>query len=151
MKLKQLYNEVKLIKYYTYQGLFDYCTTNKQKIADLNPYYTRIIMDNDINILKNLNWMWSEDEFDSPYPDYSWNDFVKDFNKYEGSIAMLGEELATVFVTFNPTLPQRYAATVTSNDLLFFGNIPNKKNPFKKHNIDGKDIYIVWGIPDPGS
>jgi len=127
--------------------LINFCEQNKQEISSLNPYYKEVILENPVELLDKGFW---EDDEETSYDDYTQEDFMNDWDKYEGTIAMMGEELSTCFVTTIP-LPQRFACVATGNDLVFFGTRSNNNNPFKEYEIQGRKIYIVWGIPDPGS
>jgi hypothetical protein len=131
-------------------SLFQFVKINKKEIAKLNPEYEKIIMNSGIEKLSPD--LWTEEDYYSSYEDkgYSYDEFMKDWNIYNPEVIMLGEELATVFVTDKP-LPKEFANTLSGNDTVFYGTEENKNNAFKKYNVAGKTLYIVWGIPDPGS
>ena len=47
--------------------------------------------------------------------------------------------------------PKNIGNTLSSNDLVFFGSIVNPNEAFKECVVNGKTLYIAFGIPDPGS
>jgi hypothetical protein len=131
-------------------NLFQFVKDNKEQIANLNPEFTEIIMDSGVSKLTpNL---WDEEDYFSGYEDegYSYDRFMKDWKTYNPEVIVLGDELASVFVT-DKALPKEFANTLSSNDEVFFGSKKNTNNAFKKYNVSGKTLYIVWGISDPGS
>ena len=157
LEMAQLLNEIKrlqelagIIKEEENNDLLVFVKNNKEEISKLNPGFENIIMENGEEILTpNL---WTEEDYFSSYEEqgYTYDKFKEDWGKYNPIIITLGEELSTVFIT-DKELPIYFANTLTGNDLVFFGSISNPKNSFKKYNVNGKSLYIVWGIPDPGS
>jgi len=146
MKLIDILNEVRPQQL----DLLQFVKNNKEEIAQLNPQFTKIIMNNG-----ESRWTleeFTEGEYFSSYENegYTEDKFIKDWNTYNPEVVLLGEELATVFITNQP-LPLQFANTLTSNDEVFFGTRQNPVNAFKKYVVNGRSLYIVWGIPDPGS
>jgi hypothetical protein len=129
--------------------LLTFVKNNKEEIASLNPEFEDIINSEGVELLTPD--VWTEEDYSSAYQGYTYERFMNDWNKFNPTIVVLGDELATVFVTDKPIPSLEFANTVTGNDLLFFGTSPNKQNAFKKYNLNGKNLYIVFGIPDPGS
>ena len=121
---------------------------NKQEIANINPNFTEIIMNNDGSLLDSS--FWTEDDYYSAYEEYSYTDFMEDWKKYKGSIVMLGEELSSVFI-YAIDLPMPFINVATGNDSTFFGSRPNERKASKKYKVNGVNLYIVFGINDPGS
>ena len=149
-EIHKVFSEIKVEKPKT--NLLDFVTKNKEKIASLNPDYTDVILNSREGITPLTPDLWSEEDYYSAYEDegYTYDRFRQDWNKYNPSIVMLGEELGTVFVTDIP-LPLEFANTLTGNDSVYFGARKNPSNAFKKYEINDRTLYIVWGIPDPGS
>ena len=112
----------------------------------LNPVFTDIIMNSGEEKLDRKS-IYLED---IAYPDYTYEDFIKDWKLYNPEVIVLGDELMSVFVV-NMSLPLKFANVLTSNDYTFFGTRPNSENALKPYTVANKKIYITWGIPDPGS
>ena len=131
--------------------LLEFVKNNKNQIAALNPNFTQVIKENDVELITPD--IWSKEDYFSAYEDqgYTYEKFLEDWNTFKPTIVACGIELSTVFITDKPITSMMFANTVTGNDAVFFGTIPNKKNAFKKYEVNGKTLYIVWGIPDPGS
>ena len=129
-------------------NLKDFVEKNIDEIKELRPNFFYENMGLDIDTVSPN--MWSEDDFDSAYEDYTYEDFINDWGKYRPTIVMVGEELNTVFIT-DKELPLKFANTVTANDSLAYGMRINNNNAFIKYMVNGRLLYIVWGIPDPGS
>jgi|694.fasta_scaffold03317_27 hypothetical protein len=125
---------------------FSFVKNNKQEIASLNPVFTDIIMNSGEEKLDRKS-IYLED---IAYPDYTYEDFIKDWKLYNPEVIVLGDELMSVFVV-NMSLPLKFANVLTSNDYTFFGTRPNSENALKPYTVANKKIYITWGIPDPGS
>ena len=128
---------------------FSFVKDNKQEIASLNPEFTDIIM-NSGEIKLDKKSIYPEYLEDTAYPDYTYEDFIKDWKLYNPEVIVLGDELMSVFIV-NMSLPLKFANVLTSNDYTFFGTGPNLENALKPYTVANKKIYITWGIPDPGS
>jgi len=81
---------------------------------------------------------------------YDFEAFKADWDKYNPNVVMVGYELSTIFIT-DQKLPKLFGNTLSSNDLVFFGSIVNPNEAFKEYVVNGKTLYIAFGIPDPGS
>ncbi len=125
----------------------DWVKLHKQEIANINPDYTSTIINNDEQLV-NSSW-WTEDDYYSDYPDYTYSDFINDWKKYEGSIVALGAELSSVFVS-RIDLPPPFINVATSNDIVFNGSTPNTEKASQRYVVDNRELYLVFGIPDPG-
>ena len=130
-------------------SLKDFVKIHLEDIAQLNPEFTKIILDYPNIGQLTLDNFYPED-FSEAYEDYSYEDFVNDWKKYNPNIILAGDELATVFITDKP-LPTKFANTLTSNDYSDYMMGSNNKNAFIEYPFKGKKLYITWGIPDPGS
>ena len=156
--MKQQINEIKrmqqlagILKENQASDLLTFVKNNKEEITKLNPNFEDIINSYGIDVLTPDSW--NKEDYYSAYEDkgYTYEKFMEDWNKYNPTVIMLGEELETVFITDKPISSLEFANTLTGNDLVFFGSINNPKNAFKEYKVNGKILYIVWGIPDPGS
>jgi hypothetical protein len=128
--------------------LLKWCENNKESISKLNPDYEEVILESEVYLM-DISY-WTEDDFNSPYENYNYQMFQEDWNKYEGTVVIMGEELASCFLTFFE-LPLEFANIVTGNDYGFFGARINNQNSFIPQQIGSMSFYMTFGIPDPGS
>jgi len=140
------------------EELFDFVQENINEIIDLSEFdFMRdwfdtpsggpISMMNDPSEFgfNGVDYFSAYEETDG----YNFEAFKADWDKYNPNVVMVGYELETIFIT-DQKLPKLFGNTLSSNDLVFFGWV-NQKEAFKEYVVNGKTLYIVFGIPDPGS
>jgi len=61
-----------------------------------------------------------------------------------------GEEFSSIFIT-DVNHPPLIANWMTWNDLYFFDSKIHTEGQAREYEVNGKKLYITWGIADPGS
>lgn len=61
-----------------------------------------------------------------------------------------GEEFSSIFIT-DVNHPPMISNWMTWNDEYFFGSKTHTEGQARECEINGKKLYITWGIADPGS
>jgi hypothetical protein len=137
IKLTNILQEITISSNLREGALLSFVKNNLEEISKLNDgRYEEIIHEGDEPILLGDDF-WHADDYHQAYEDYPYEEFIKDWKKYKGSIVICGEELSTVFIS-GEKLPQRFAAVATANDMVFWGTRPNPHNPFKEYIVNGR-------------
>jgi len=78
-------------------------------------------------------------------------DIVKEYvNKHDPQYVVCGEEFNSIFIT-DVNHPPLIANWMTWNDLYFFSSKIHSKGQAREYEVNGKKLYITWGIADPGT
>ena len=78
-------------------------------------------------------------------------DIVKEYlDKHNPEYVVVGEEFSTIFIT-DVEHPPMIANWMTGNDLYFFSSRVQTEGQAREYEVNGKKLYITWGIPDAGS
>jgi len=78
-------------------------------------------------------------------------DIVKEYvNKHDPQYVVCGEEFNSIFIT-DVNHPPLIANWMTWNDEYFFGSKIHSEGQAREYEVNGKKLYITWGIADPGS
>jgi len=78
-------------------------------------------------------------------------DIVKEYvNKHDPQYVVCGEEFNSIFIT-DVNHPPLIANWMTWNDLYFFDSKIHTEGQAREYEVNGKKLYITWGIADPGS
>lgn len=78
-------------------------------------------------------------------------DIVKEYvAKHDPQYVVCGEEFSSIFIT-DVNHPPLIANWMTWNDLYFFGSKVHSEGQAREYEINGKKLYITWGIADPGT
>jgi len=135
--------------------LLDFVKANIDEIIRLSGFDFMDPEDTPIDVMSDPNeYGFSKEDYFSAYEEtdgYDFEAFKADWDKYNPNIIMVGYELDTIFIT-DQKLPKLFGNTLSANDLIFFGSMVNEDEAFKwESEINGKMLYMVFGIPDPGS
>jgi hypothetical protein len=133
--------------------LLDFVKANIDEIIRLSGFDFMDPENTPINVM-DPKLIWSKEDYFSAYEEtagYDFEAFMADWDKYNPNVVMVGYELDTIFIT-DQKLPKLFGNTLSANDLIFFGSMVNEDEAFKwESEINGKMLYMVFGIPDPGS
>jgi len=78
-------------------------------------------------------------------------DIVKEYvAKHDPQYVVCGEEFNTIFIT-DVNHPPMISNWLTWNDEYFFGSKIHTEGQAREYEVNGKKLYITWGIADPGS
>jgi len=78
-------------------------------------------------------------------------DIVKEYvNKHDPQYVVCGEEFNSIFIT-DVNHPPLIANWMTWNDLYFFSSKIHSEGQAREYEVNGKKLYITWGIADPGT
>ena len=78
-------------------------------------------------------------------------DIVKEYvAKHDPQYVVCGEEFSSIFIT-DINHPPMISNWMTWNDEYFFGSKTHTEGQAREYEVNGKKLYITWGIPDPGS
>lgn len=78
-------------------------------------------------------------------------DIVKEYvTKHDPQYVVCGEEFSSIFIT-DVNHPPLISNWMTWNDLYFFSSKIHSEGQAREYEINGKKLYITWGIPDPGT
>ena len=142
--------------------LIDFIKANRLAIAEaamkkgVSEDWREQLVNGDIDIIdikeQRVYNGW-EEEFDDEYEKVTGLtvDIVKQYlddncPKY----VVVGEELASIFIT-DVEHPEMMSNWMTMNDEAFFGVYYNNKGQAEVFEVNGKKLFITFGIPDPGS
>ena len=78
-------------------------------------------------------------------------DIAKEYvAKHDPHYVVCGEEFNTIFIT-DVDHPPMISNWLTWNDEYFFGSKIHTEGQAREYEVNGKKLYITWGIADPGS
>jgi len=78
-------------------------------------------------------------------------DIVKEYvAKHDPQYVVCGEEFNSIFIT-DVNHPPMISNWMTWNDEYFFGSKTHTEGQAREYEVNGKKLYITWGIADPGS
>lgn len=78
-------------------------------------------------------------------------DIIKSYiEENDPHYVIVGEEFSSIFIT-DVNHPPLISNWMTWNDEYFFGCKVHDAGQAREYEVNGKKLYITWGIPDPGS
>jgi len=139
----------------------------KSLFEDISEYMYDVMAGNELEMAHGETWVAQLDvmrvkEFmcdeDQYYMDEEYRettgltpDIVKEYlDKHDPKYVVCGEEFSSIFIT-DIDHPPMIANWMTSNDLYFFSSKIHNIGQAREYEVNGKKLYITWGIPDPGS
>ena len=78
-------------------------------------------------------------------------DMVREYlDENDPHYVVCGEEFSSIFIT-DVNHPPMISNWMTWNDEYFFGSKMHDQGQAREYVVNGKTLWITWGIADPGS